>query len=55
MSSHLADLPSGGTLQAEVDGDSVIKIQAIASHRNARIASRSIALSGHVLLTLIKD
>lgn len=55
MSSHLATLPSGGLLEAEVDGDSVLKVEIVARHREARIVSRSTAPSGHVLLTLEKD
>jgi hypothetical protein len=48
-------MPVGGLLEAEVDGDSVAKIEIVARHRGSRIASRRVAESGHVLLTLVKD
>ncbi|WP_461209693.1 hypothetical protein [Desulfocurvus sp. DL9XJH121] len=54
MSSHLAALAPGGRIEAEVDGDSVFKIEILARHHSARIAARETAPSGHVLLTLEK-
>jgi len=55
VSLRLAELPPGGELKVETDGDGVHKIEIIAKHWGSRIAARCQAPSGHVLVTLLKD